>query len=148
MWLKILSATKKTLIIGFVFALLFWVFIWNFSFVFKQKVIGEVQKIEHVGVQAVITNNQPLNPQVFSFSVAIKDLRTNEIHMASSEDRKWGAVNPGNCVIAAFFPYEPWRLSKGMTDRNARLLKNFVSCADVPTQESFFDQIKFFFMWY
>ena len=146
MWLKILSASKKAFIAFSIFFFLFWVFIWNFSFVFKQKVVGEVQKVDHVGVQAVITNNQPLNPQVFSFSVAIKDIRTNEIHMASSEDRKWGAVQPGNCVVAAFFPYEPWKLTKGMTDRNARLLQNFTSCADLPQDGGFWAWLKFFFL--
>lgn len=107
-----------------------------------------MQKIERVGAQAFITSDQPINPQVFSFSVAIKDLRTNEIHMASSEDRKWGAVQSGNCVIAAFFPYEPWNLTKGMTDRNARLLKNYQNCADVPKEEGFSSWLKFFFLWY
>ena len=144
MWLKILSTAKKAVISFVIFFFLFWVFIWNFSFVFKTKVIGEVQKI--VSPQAVITNNQPFNPQVFSFSVAIKDLRTNEIHMASSEDRKWGAVQAGNCVVAAFFPYPPWQLSKGMTDKNARLLQNFTNCADAPKDESFLSWLKFFFL--
>ena len=148
MWIKILSVTKTAFITFAIFFVLFWVFIWNFSFVFKQKVIGEVQKIEHVSPQAIITNNMPMNPQVFSYSVAIKDLRTNEIHMASSEDRKWGAVQPGNCVVAAFFPYEPWRLSKGMTDRNARLLQNFTNCADVPDNGGFISWLKFFFLVY
>lgn len=146
MWLKILSTAKKAVISFIVLFFLFWVFIWNFSFVFKQKVVGEVQKIEHVSPQAVITNNQPFNPQVFSFSVAIKNLRTNEIHMASSEDRKWGAVQAGNCVVAAFFPYPPWQLSKGMTDKNARLLQNFTNCADVPQDDGFVSWLKFFFL--
>lgn len=105
-----------------------------------------MQKIESVSPQAVITNNQPFNPQVFSFSVAIKDLRTNEIHMASSEDRKWGAVQQGNCVVAAFFPYPPWNLSKGMTDKNARLLQNFTSCQDLPQDDGFVSWLKFFFL--
>lgn len=148
MFLKILSLSKKFLFAGLFLGLVIWLFIFNFSFVFKSQIVGEVQKIESVGNQAVITNNEPLNPQVFSFSVAIKDLSTNEIHMASSEDRKWGAVQPGNCVISAFFPYEPWRISKGMTDRNARLLQNFVSCADLPDTSGIWNKIKFFFLLY
>ena len=148
MWLKILSAAKTAVISFVIFFLLFWIFIWNFSFVFKSKVVGEVQKVEHIGVQAVITNNQPINPQVFSFAVSVKDLRSNEIHVASSEDRKWGAVQPGNCVVAAFFPYEPWKLSKGMSDRNARLLQTFSSCTDLPPTDGFLNWLKFFFLIY
>lgn len=148
MWIKILSATKKAILSFVVIFLIFWIFIWNFSFVFKTRVVGEIQKVEHIGVQAVITNNQPINPQVFSFAVSIKDIRTNEIHVASSEDRKWGAVQQGNCVVAAFFPYEPWKLSKGMSDRNARLLQTFTSCADLPPTDGFLNWLRFFFLIY
>ena len=132
-FMKILSYIKKIIFILFVVIPFFWIFIWNYSFVFKSKITGEVQAVQHVAAEAVILNSsRPLNPQVFSFSVAIKDLQTNEIHMASSEDRQWAAVAKGNCVVAAFFPYEPWNLSKANTNRNARLLKNYMSCADLP----------------
>ena len=145
---KILSFLKKFTAILITLFVLFWIFIWNYSFVFKEKVIGEVQAVERVGVQAVVTQGSgPLNPQVFSFSVAIKDLKSSEIHMASSEDRQWGAVQKGNCVIAAYFPYEPWKLTKAGTERNARLIKNYTSCADLPPQEdSFWENVKFFFL--
>lgn len=125
-------------------------FVFNWSFIFKKKVVGEVAKVESVtgGLAVITSNQQPLNPQVFSYSVAIKDLLTGEIHMASSEDRKWAAVQQGNCVVAAYFPYPPWRLSKGATDFNARLLQNFVNCESVPKdQDSFMDKLKFFFLW-
>ena len=122
----------------------------NWYFIFKKRIVGQVEAVEKVqGVMTVITNSQePVNPQAFSFSVAIRDLKTQEIHMASSEDRKWAAVQKGNCVVAAFFPYAPWNLSKGTTDHNARLLKNFESCSAVPEMDGFWEGLRFFFLWY
>lgn len=145
---NVLSKIKKIGIIGAVLLVLGWVFIFNWSFIFKKKVVGEIVAAEKVDTPlAIMTNSQgALNPQVFSFSVAIKDRFSNEIFMASSEDRKWAAVSKGNCVIAAFFPYPPWVLSKGMTDHKARLLRNFTSCEEVPKEDSFLDAIKFFFL--
>jgi len=148
--MKILSYLKKLLLVLMIILPLFWILIWNYSYVFKFKVVGDVQSVQRVATETVILNNSnPINPQVFSFSVAIKDLKTNEIHMASSEDRQWAAVEKGNCVVAAFFPYEPWRFSKANTNHNARLLKNYMSCADVPqNSDGIFANIKFFFLWY
>lgn len=126
-----------------------WIFLANWSFIFKSKIVGEVVASERVnGPLAIIGNSQQnLNPQVFSFSVAIKDRFTGEIHMASSEDRQWAAVTKGNCVIAAYFPYPPWRmLDKGMTNHNARLLRNFTACDQVPNNSGFLSSLKFFFM--
>ncbi|MFN3697424.1 MAG: hypothetical protein ACK4VO_08280 [Pseudobdellovibrio sp.] len=146
--MKILSLFKKIFLVVLLVLPIFWVFVWNYSFVFKTKIVGEVQAVENVSAEAIIANGtRPLNPQVFSFSVAIKDLKTNEIHMASSEDRQWAAVQKGNCVVAVFFPYEPWKLSKANTNHNARLLKNYMSCQDLPQNESVWDTIKFFFLW-
>lgn len=145
---NLLSKIKKVGLVAVILALLVWVFIFNWSFVFKRKVVGEIVASEKVNaLMAIVTNNQaPLNPQAFSFSIAIKDRYSNEIFMASSEDRKWAAVTKGNCVVAAFFPYPPWLLSKGMTDHNARLLRNFTSCEEVPKEDSLLDAIKFFFL--
>lgn len=138
---------KVSLIILFLFVFV-WIFIFNWSFVFKKKVIGEVTAVQKVeGMLTVITNStEPVNPQAFSFSIAIRDLKTSEIHMASSEDRKWAAVQKGNCVVAAYFPYPPWNLKKGTTDHNARLLRNFENCEGVSQEDSFWDQVKFFFL--
>ncbi len=143
-----LAALKKwILIIVPVFILLFILFT-NWSFLFKKKIIGEVVAVERVnGPIAVLTDSQKaLNSQIFSFSVAIKDRQTGEIHMASSEDRQWAAVTKGNCIIAAFFPYPPWMLEKGMTNHNARLLRNFTSCEQVPDDKGFIEALKFFFL--
>ncbi len=133
-------------LIGVVFV---WVFIFNWSFIFKTKVVGEVVAAERVmGSMAIISEGQgALNPQVFSFSVGIKDKNTGEIHMASSEDRKWAAVTKGNCVVAAFFPYPPWK-DKGMTDHNARLLRNYTSCAELTENDGFYEKLRFFFFGY
>ncbi|MBC7419340.1 MAG: hypothetical protein H7328_01310 [Bdellovibrio sp.] len=146
---KIFPILKKWLIISIALLLFTWIFIFNWSFVFKKKVVGEAVAVERVaGAMAILTTNQaPINSQAFSFSVAIKDRNSGEIFMASSEDRKWAAVTKGNCVVAAYFPYAPWRLfDKGMSDHNARLLRNFTSCDDMPKQDSFLDSIKFFFL--
>ena len=144
-----ISIFKKWSLITIAVIFLFWIFVVNWSFVFKKKVIGEAVAIERIaGAMAIVTSDQaPINSQVFSFSVAIKDRNSGEIFMASSEDRQWAAVTKGNCVIAAYFPYPPWRLlDKGMTDHNARLLRNFTNCDELPKQGSFFDGVKFFFL--
>ncbi|MBC7742094.1 MAG: hypothetical protein H7061_07850 [Bdellovibrionaceae bacterium] len=144
---NIMPLAKKSLIIMVCLALFFWIFIFNWSFVFKKKVVGEVVAAERVGALTIVTNSGPINPQAFSFSVAIKDRKTGEIYMASSEDRQWAAVQKGNCVIAAYFPYPPWNMSKGSTDHNARLLRNFTTCNELPPTDSFFDSLRFFFLW-
>ena len=140
---------RKWFVIVGLTVLVGWIFIANWSFIFKSKVVGEVVASERVGGQFAVlgTSQQPMNPQVFSFSVAIKDQFTGEIHMASSEDRQWAAVTKGNCVIAAYFPYPPWKmLDKGMTNHNARLLRNFTTCEQVSEDKSFLSRVKFFFM--
>lgn len=129
---------------------IFWIFVANYSFVFKKKIVGEVQSVEAMPIQALVTaqSSTPLNAQIFSVAVAIKDLSSQEIHMASSEDRQWMAVQKGNCVIAAFFPYPPWNFQKGTTNHNARLLKNFSSCETLTKEpDSIWEKVKFFFLW-
>ena len=146
--MKNLLILKKQLIrIALVFIVL-WIFVINYSFVFKKQIIGNVVAAEKIGIPMAVINGssqQPLNPQLFSFSIGIKDRHSGEIYMASSEDRQWAAVSLGNCVIAAYFPYPPWRLDKGSTSQNARLLRNFINCDQLP-KESWFDSIKFFFL--
>lgn len=146
--MKYLLFIKKWFVRIVVLLVLAWVFIGNWSYVFKKRVVGEIVAAEKVVVpMAVVTNSQtPVNPQIFSFSVGIKDRHTGEIYMASSEDRQWAAVGVGNCVIAAYFPYPPWQLNKGNTFQNARLLRNFTSCEQLP-ELGLWDSIKFFFLW-
>lgn len=130
-------------------SLLVWIFVFNWSFIFKKRVVGEISTVEKVNAGMIVatSSNGTIPDQAFSFSVAIKDLTTGEIHMASSEDRKWAATQKGNCVVAAFYPYPPWKLSKGTTDFNARLLQNYQSCDMVKKDENFWDKVKFFFLW-
>ena len=146
--MSILTLIKKWLLITVPILLILFIVIVNWSFFFKSKIVGEIVAVERVsGPIAIMTNDQKINPQIFSFSVAIKDRQTGEIHMASSEDRQWAAVTKGNCVIAAYFPYPPWRmLEKGQTNHNARLLRNFTSCDQVPDDKGFFESLKFFFL--
>jgi hypothetical protein len=147
--MKFLNYLKRILIIGLVLFLFVWIFGANYSFVFKKRVVGEVVAVERVdanGVAVLTGNNQKINPQVFSFSVGIKDQKSGEIFMASSEDRQWAAVAKGNCVVAAYFPYPPWNLSKANTNHNARLLRNFVNCAEMRVDDNLWENIKFFFL--
>lgn len=147
--MRILSMIKKWFVVLLTLSVLVWIFIFNWSFVFKKKIVGEVVAVERVvGTMAIVTSSQgAINPQAFSFSVGIKDRFSGEIYMASSEDRKWAAVNKGNCVIAAYFPYPPWRIiDKGMTDHNARLLRNFTDCSQLENSEGWLDHIKFFLL--
>jgi hypothetical protein len=149
--MKYLSLLKKFFVFGCVSFFFVWVFVFNWSFVFKKKVVGEVVAAERVvGTMAIVsTGSEAINPQAFSFSIGIKDPFSGEIFMASSEDRKWAAVAKGNCVVAAFFPYPPWRtLDKGMTDHNARLLRNYTSCDMLEDSNSFFSNLRFFFLTY
>lgn len=139
---------KKWLIRISILTLLVWIFGFNYSFVFKRKVVGVIVAAEKVTAPIAIVGDSTksqLNPQIFSFSVGIKDRKTGEIYMTSSEDRQWAAASVGNCVIAAYFPYPPWELSKGGTSHNARLLRNFTSCDQLPV-ESWFEDLKFFFL--
>lgn len=147
--MKFLNFLKKAIVIALVLFLFVWIFGANYSFVFKKRIVGEVVAVERVdinGVAVVTGGNQPLNSQVFSFSVGIKDQKSGEIFMASSEDRQWAAVVKGNCVVAAYFPYPPWNLSKANTNHNARLLRNFVTCDQMNFDDSFWEKVKFFFL--
>ncbi len=139
----------KSFVSIFVVSFLIWVFVFNWSFIFKRKIVGQLSTVEKVNAGLIVNTavSGGIPDQAFSFSVAIKDLVSSEIHMASSEDRKWAAAQPGNCVVAAFFPYPPWKFSKGTTDFNARLLQNFQSCDSLKKEDSFWDKVKFFFLW-
>lgn len=148
-FLSIAKVSLGRLLIAFVVFFFAWMILGNWSFLFKSRIIGRVEKVERITAPVAIVNNanDPLNKENFSFSVAIKDLNSTEIHVASSEDRKWGAVQPGNCVIAAFFPYPPWNLSRGMTDHNARLLRTFDNCDGQTDDPSFWEKLQFFMLW-
>jgi hypothetical protein len=147
--MKLFKFIMKSAVASLFIVFLLWAFVFNWSFIFKKRIIGEIATVERVSDAFIITGatNESIPSKAFSFSVAIKDLNTGEIHMASSEDRKWAAAQKGNCVVAAFYPYPPWALSKGTTDYNARLIQNFQSCDAVDKNPSFWEKFKFFFLW-
>jgi len=97
-----------------------------YSYVFARHVTGEVVAIDRVTQPTTIIGGSGQLPssQVFSFAIAVKDLR-GEIVTASSEDRQWAVVEKGQCVDAKYFPYPPWELDKAGTYYNARLLRLF-----------------------
>lgn len=148
-FMKLFKFILKSAVVSLFIGLVIYMFVFNWSFIFKKRIVGELATVERVSDGVIIAGatNETFPSKAFSFSVAIKDLKTGEIHMASSEDRKWAAAQKGNCVIAAFYPYPPWALSKGTTDFNARLIQNFQTCDTVEKEPSFWTRIKFFFLW-
>lgn len=124
-----------------------WVFINFYSVIFSKDVTGEVVGVERLldpqlallgagsvggggsGTGTGSVTGKPgggdINRQIFSFSIAIRDPKTSEIHVATTEDRQWAVVKPGQCATAKVFPYPPWKLYKGGTYFDARLLKLF-----------------------
>lgn len=94
-----------------------------YSYIFAKRVNGEVIDVERVTQPSAIVGGNVPQSQVFSFAVAIKDLETNEIFTASSEDRQWAVVHKGQCAEAKFFPYEPWEFEKSGSYFGARLVR-------------------------
>lgn len=74
----------------------------------------------NVALMQTSSSTDTMNPQFFSFAVAIRT-DDGEIITASAEDRQWAAAQIGRCVTATFYPYPPWRLEKSGTYSNARL---------------------------
>jgi hypothetical protein len=97
-----------------------------YSVVFQRKVIGIVDNVQRVQLNVSLIQNSgpksPMSGEMFSFSVAIKE-PTGEIVTASSEDRQWAVVKPGQCAEAIYYPYPPWDLDKSGTYFKARLIK-------------------------
>lgn len=100
--------------------------VFNFySFLFAKKVRGEIVNVQRVApAEAIIgSGKNGIGDDFFSFAVAIRHEKDNEIYTASTEDRQWAIAQQGQCVEAKLFPYPPWNLSSGGTYHNARLLK-------------------------
>lgn len=92
-----------------------------FSYVFAKTIKGEVLRVERVNTaEAIIGSRNIPASQLFSFSIAIRD-HDGEIHTASTEDRQWAVVSPGQCAEAKLFRYPPWQMDKGGTYFGARL---------------------------
>jgi hypothetical protein len=95
-----------------------------YPYLFAKTVNGRIENVERVSpAEAIITGGGTVPAeQLFSMAISIKDAK-GEIHTASSEDRQWAVVRPGQCAEAKFFPYPPWNLQKSGTYYGARLLK-------------------------
>lgn len=96
-----------------------------YSIIFARRVKGVVDSVQKMELNVALMQtaaNENLNPQLFSFAVAIKE-STGEIVTASAEDRQWAVVKPGQCAEAVFYPYPPWQLNKANTYFGARLEK-------------------------
>ena len=101
------------------------IFLNYYSFIFSRKVVGIIENIERIQINvSLMQSNQgeKMNPELFSFAVAIKE-KTGEIVTASAEDRQWAVAKPGQCAVAVYYPYPPWKLEKANTYYGARLEK-------------------------
>ncbi len=106
---------------------LLYVFINFYPYIFSKRVTGEFLSIARVDIPMTIVTrpNAEMNPQVFSYAIAIRDPKSNEIFTASSQDRQWAVVQQGQCGEVKLFPYPPWKLERDGTYHNARLEKLF-----------------------
>ncbi len=94
-----------------------------YSFIFSKNVAGKVIAVKRVTETTAIMGSRPMpESQLYSFSLSL-ELPSGEFMTATSEDRQWAVVLPGQCVQAKFYPYAPWELDKAGTYYNARLLK-------------------------
>lgn len=96
-----------------------------YPYIFAKTVDGEVKGVERVEVPIAVltTDGSKPNPQVFSFAVAVQDRKSGEIFTASSEDRRWAVVHPGQCAEVKFLPYPFWSLSRSGAYFGARLIR-------------------------
>lgn len=100
-------------------------FINFYSYIFSRKVVGVIEKVEKIQLDIAMIQTDPtqkINPQLFSFAVAIKE-PSGEIVTASAEDRQWAVAQAGQCAEAIYYPYPLWRLDKANTYFGARLEK-------------------------
>lgn len=113
-------------VIALLFVVTFgYTFINFYSYIFSRRVVGVIEKVEKIQLDVALMqtdSNQKLNPQLFSFAVAIKET-SGEIVTASAEDRQWAVAQAGQCAEAVYYPYPPWRLDKANTYFGARLEK-------------------------
>ncbi len=128
--MKNVVTLAKLLVLVVVLAAVGALFINYYSYIFSRVVSGPVKKVERVDSQMIFAARagEAPNPQVFSFAVSIEDQKTGEIVVASTEDRQWAAVEPGQCATARFYPYPFWDVDKAGTFHNARLLHLLKNC--------------------
>ncbi|MFN7728508.1 MAG: hypothetical protein ACK5P7_05080 [Bdellovibrio sp.] len=121
----------KAILVLVIVAFATYIFVEFYPFIFSKKVVGVIENVERIQLNVSLMQNSgdagansTINPQLFSFSVAIKST-DGEIHTSSAEDRQWAVAQKGQCVEAVLYPYPPWKLMKGGTYFNARLDKLF-----------------------
>ena len=116
----------KAILLAVAVVLIGYLYIHFFSYIHSKKVEGVIVRVERVDLNVALMQepNAKVNPQMFSFAVAIKD-KAGEIFTASAEDRQWAVATAGQCVEARFYPYPPWNLDKAGTYYNARLERLF-----------------------
>lgn len=124
-YIQHMKSVFKTIFIFVLILCLGAIFFKYYSYIFALNVDGKVEKVERISnTIALMGSDTQTNAQnLFSFAVAIKDSKKNEIYTASTEDRQWAVVEPGKCAKAKFFPYPPWNFDKSGTYYNARLEK-------------------------
>lgn len=104
-----------------------------YGYIFSRSVVGSIVNVERVQLNVALMQSGPserLSPELYSFAVAIKDEKSGEIVVASSEDRRWAVAKTGQCAEARYFPYPPWRIDKSGTYYGAKLVK----LSDCPVQ--------------
>ncbi len=103
-----------------------------YPYIFSKRVRGEIVNVQRVApAEAIIgTGGKGVNNDFFSFAIAVRDEKSQEIFTASSDDRQWAVAETGKCVETKIFPYPPWNLGAGGTYHNARLIKLY----DCPTR--------------
>ncbi len=123
-----MGSAKKTLQMFLVVLFLIlagYIFVNFYTYIFSRRVKGVIEKVERVELNVALMQTDgsgKVNPQLYSFAVAIKE-PNGEIVTASSEDRQWAVVKEGQCAEAIFYPYPPWSLDKANTFHGARLEK-------------------------
>lgn len=100
-------------------------FVQFYPYIFSRNVHGVIMSVDRVQLNVSLmqggqAGDDKINPQLFSFAIAIRE-DNGEIITASAEDRQWAAAQRGLCAEAVFYPYPPWKVMKSGTYFNARL---------------------------
>lgn len=103
-----------------------------FPYIHARTVLGPVSGVKQLLENtAFVAGSQDPSTKIYSFAVAVKDLKSQEIVTGSTEDRQWGVVKEGQCVKATFYPYPPWNLQKAGTFYNVRVQELYDNCDTV-----------------
>lgn len=122
----------RRLIIVILLVVIGTVFYFGYPYIFSRVITGEItgakQVLESMAVIPTTETTSQIPNKVFSFAIAIRDMKSGEIVTGSSEDRQWAAVKEGQCAKVEFFPYPPWQLNKAGTYFGVRLLSLYDNC--------------------